>query len=208
METKSRISEAERILQSAYIMERVQSEVYSVVQAAVALGVNIAYIRSVTRKQARPFRAPMSGRTKRGHRGFSYWDLVRLVLGRKAMAEGVSGRQTQHMIDTLAEALKPCIEKRQRAGILLSESKMTVLSDEDASNRTIAEELLDEIEAKSERSVLLQLDLELADLGERLAAMLEHREYQMPEIVRLDRARRLESLKRALSKHRRPTISA
>ena len=196
MKPKQAIAEANGILRQVAGVEAAASHVYSVVQVASALELNVNTVRGHVR--GRPFGVPLSGRTARGHRGFFLQDVLALRMGRYAMKYcGIRPEQVQKMVDgILGVSGKQSSASRRDVWVMVSNDACDFLSEADLNNEARVEAFF---EKKSRGAHIFDLRQEICETTERLAAMLENRPYVEPEIVRADRESKSESMKRALT---------
>ncbi len=193
MKPKQAVTEANGILRQVAGVETAVSHVYSVVQIASALELNVNTIRAHVR--GRPFGVPLSGRTARGHRGFCLQDVLALRMGREAMRYGIRPEQAQKMVDgILGVGGKQSSASRRDGLILVSNDACEFLSEADSGNEACVNAFVE----KSRGARVFNLREEICETTERLAAMLEHRPYREPEIVRAAREGKSESFKRTL----------
>lgn len=188
-------SEAGSIVRSG--PEKVTSYVYSVVQVAAAENWNINTLRAIVR--GRPYRVPLSGKTPKGHRGFTFFDVLLLRLGRQAAAGGVRPTAIQKMIEGMLPLSKQPLGAVLYGQLLLSNDVFEFVSGTDRLNEERWAAFFAKLKAAC-RGAHIQVDLsvEVRDIGERLSAMLDNRPYVEPEEVRAARESNSESMKRAL----------
>lgn len=194
MKPKQAIAEANGILRQVAGVEAAANHVYSVVQVASALELNVNTLRAHVR--GRPFSVPLSGKTAKGHRGFHLWDVLVLRMGRRAMEYGVRPEQVQKMVNGIlgVGGLQTSAARRDSL-ILVGNDACDFLSQADLDNETRVNAFME----KTRGAHIFNLREEICETTERLAAMLEHRPYREPEIVRAARESSSESMKRALS---------
>jgi hypothetical protein len=197
MKTKPRAArEAKGLVRQVSGPEKVTSYVYSVVQVAAAFERNVNTVRAEVR--GRPYRVPLSGRTTRGHRGFTFFDVLLLSLGRKATAYGVRPAAVQKMIDgLLALAQQPLGAAVWNGLLLVGNDVFEFLSVVDLANKERNQAFNAKLKAAGPH-ILVDTATEVRDAGEHLSAMLDNRPYVEPEEVREARERKSESFKRTL----------
>jgi hypothetical protein len=188
------VREADSILRDISGYERAHGHVCSVVQESVVAELNVNTVKAHVR--GRPFCIRLSGRTKRGHRGFTFIDSLLLRLGRKTMTHGLSSQRTQFFVDSFQNLIEPCVQTGASAWIYLSNELLFVLTGNESEQELSRQ--MGMIKANVGPAVTFELRIEIVDLTERIAAMLENRPYREPESVRLERERQRENMVRAL----------